>query len=121
MPPRSPGELLTIDSAVDATTGTIKLKATFANEDGRLWPGAFVTVRLRIDTVHDAVTVPLVAVQRGPDGAYAFVLKADNTVEQRPLQLGVLTASEAVVRRGVRAGREGGHLGRAAAERRDAR
>ncbi|MFC7688970.1 efflux RND transporter periplasmic adaptor subunit [Paeniroseomonas aquatica] len=99
------GELLTIDSAVDATTGTIKLKATFGNEDGRLWPGAFVTVRLRVDTVNDAVTVPLVAVQRGPDGAYAFVLKADNTVEQRPLQLGVLTASEAVVRRGVEPGR----------------
>lgn len=98
------GELLTIDSAVDASTGTIKLKATFGNEDGRLWPGAFVTMRLRIDTVKDAVTVPLVAVQRGPDGAYAFVLKPDQTVEQRPLQLGVLTTSEAVVRRGVEPG-----------------
>lgn len=98
------GELLTIDSAVDATTGTIKLKATFGNEDGRLWPGAFVTMRLRIDTVPDAVTVPLVAVQRGPEGAFAFVLKPDQTVEQRPLQLGVLTASEAVVRRGVEPG-----------------
>ncbi|RYJ03815.1 MAG: efflux RND transporter periplasmic adaptor subunit [Acetobacteraceae bacterium] len=98
------GELLTIDSAVDATTGTIKLKATFGNEDGRLWPGAFVSVRLRIDTVPNAVTVPLVAVQRGPDGAYAFVLKGDQTVEQRPLQLGVLTSSEAVVRRGVEPG-----------------
>ncbi|MDB5371970.1 MAG: hypothetical protein JWP04_612, partial [Belnapia sp.] len=98
------GELLTIDSAVDATTGTIKLKATFGNEDGRLWPGAFVTIRLRIDTVPNAVTVPLVAVQRGPDGAFAFILKPDQTVEQRPLQLGVLTASEAVVRRGVEPG-----------------
>ena len=98
------GELLTIDSAVDATTGTIKLKATFGNEDGRLWPGAFVSTRLRIDTVPNAVTVPLVAVQRGPDGAFAFVLKDDQTVEQRPLQLGVLTASEAVVRRGVEPG-----------------
>jgi multidrug efflux system membrane fusion protein len=98
------GELLTIDSAVDATTGTIKLKAVFGNEDGRLWPGAFVTMRLRIDTVPNAVTVPLVAVQRGPDGAFAFVLKPDQTVDQRPLQLGVLTASEAVVRRGIEPG-----------------
>ncbi|MBL6456832.1 efflux RND transporter periplasmic adaptor subunit [Belnapia sp. T6] len=100
----SVGEVQTLDSAVDAATGTIKLKAVFPNEDGRLWPGAFVTVRLRIDTVPDAVTVPLVAVQRGPDGAFAFVLKPDQTVEQRPLQLGVLTASEAVVRRGVEPG-----------------
>ena len=99
-----PGELQTLDNAVDATTGTIKLKATFTNEDGRLWPGAFVNIRLRIDTVPDAVTVPLVAVQRGPDGPYAFVVKADQTVEQRPLRLGVLTASDAVVRGGIEPG-----------------
>ncbi|MBL6077226.1 efflux RND transporter periplasmic adaptor subunit [Belnapia sp. T18] len=98
------GELRTLDSAVDASTGTIKLKAVFANEDTRLWPGAFVNVRLRIDTVPDAVTVPLVAVQRGPDGAFAYVLKGDQTVEQRSLQLGVLTPTEAVVRRGVEVG-----------------
>jgi multidrug efflux system membrane fusion protein len=98
------GELVTLDNAVDAATGTIRLKATFGNEDGRLWPGAFVTIRLRIDTVPDAVTVPLVAVQRGPDGAFAFVLGPDRTVEQRPLQLGVLTASDAVVRRGMEPG-----------------
>jgi multidrug efflux system membrane fusion protein len=98
------GELRTLDSAVDASTGTIKLKAVFSNEDMRLWPGAFVNVRLRIDTVPDAVTVPLVAVQRGPDGAFAYVLKGDQTVEQRTLQLGVLTPAEAVVRRGVEVG-----------------
>ncbi|SDC52008.1 efflux RND transporter periplasmic adaptor subunit [Belnapia rosea] len=98
------GELQTLDNAVDASTGTIKLKAVFANEDSRLWPGAFVNARLRIDTVPDAVTVPLVAVQRGPDGAFAFVLKDDQTVEQRMLQLGVLTAADAVVRRGVEPG-----------------
>jgi len=102
--PIATGELLTLDSAVDATTGTIKLKAAFPNEDGLLWPGAFVNVRLRIETVPDAVTVPLVAVQRGPDGAFAFVLKEDQTVEQRPLQLGVVTPFEAVVRQGVTPG-----------------
>ena len=55
----------------------------------RLWPGAFVRVRLQVDAVPDATTVPLVAVQRGPDGPYAFVVRPDRTVEQRPLQLGV--------------------------------
>ncbi len=104
--PVEQGMLLTLDNQVDPQTGTIKLKATFPNEDRRLWPGAFVRVRLQVDTVPDAVTVPLVAVQRGPDGAYAFVLKPDSTVEQRPLQLGTLTATEAVVRQGVQPGEQ---------------
>lgn len=100
------GELLTLDNVVDAQTGTIKLKASFPNEDGRLWPGAFARVRLQVDTVPDATTVPLVAVQRGPDGAYAFVVGPDRTVEQRPLRLGPLTAAEAVVLGGVRPGEQ---------------
>jgi multidrug efflux system membrane fusion protein len=98
------GEVLTLDNAVDPQTGTIKLKAVFANADGRLWPGAFVTVRLQVETVPGATTIPLVAVQRGPEGAFAFVLKPDRTVEQRALDLGPLTATEAVVRQGVAAG-----------------
>ncbi len=103
--PMARGTLLTLDNQVDPTTGTIRLKAVFANEDGRLWPGAFVGVRLRIDTVPDATVVPLVAVQRGPDGPYAFVLGPDQTVvEQRPLALGVQTETIAVVRRGLRPG-----------------
>ncbi|GAA0566173.1 hypothetical protein GCM10009416_00130 [Craurococcus roseus] len=100
------GELLTLDNVVDAQTGTMKLKASFPNEDGRLWPGAFARVRLQVDTVPDATTVPLVAVQRGPDGAYAFVVGPDRTVEQRPLRLGPLTAAEAVVLGGVRPGEQ---------------
>ncbi len=98
------GRLLTIDNQVDALTGTIKLKAEFANADGRLWPGAFATMRLRVETLHQVTTIPLVAVQRGPEGAYAFVLAEDQTVQQRPLQLGVLTESDAVVTRGLRPG-----------------
>ncbi len=101
---RAEGTLLTLDNQVDQTTGTIKLKAQFANDDARLWPGAFVNVRMRVATVRQALTIPLVAVQRGPDGAFAFVYKDDNTVEQRPLQLGVLTATEAAVRGGLQAG-----------------
>jgi multidrug efflux system membrane fusion protein len=101
---RAEGALLTLDNQVDQTTGTIKLKAQFANDDARLWPGAFVNVRMRVATVRQALTIPLVAVQRGPDGAFAFVYKDDNTVEQRPLQLGVVTATEAAVRGGLQEG-----------------
>ncbi len=101
---RAEGALLALDNQVDQTTGTIRLKAQFSNDDGRLWPGAFVNVRLRVATIRQALAIPLVAVQRGPDGAFAFVLKDDSTVEQRPLQLGVLTATEAAVQDGLQPG-----------------
>jgi multidrug efflux system membrane fusion protein len=99
--PRAEGELMTLDSAVDAQTGTIRLKAAFPNEDQRLWPGAFVNVRLEVDRLPGVTTIPLVAVQRGPDGAFAFVVTAERRVEQRPLQLGAITATDAVVRQGL--------------------
>jgi multidrug efflux system membrane fusion protein len=103
--PVAEGVLLTLDNQVDPATGTIRLKAEFPNEDGRLWPGAFVAVRLRLDTLDGVTTVPLVAVQRGPDGPYAFVLRSDGvSVEQRPLALDVQTDQIAVVRRGLRPG-----------------
>jgi multidrug efflux system membrane fusion protein len=98
------GRLLTLDNQVDQGTGTIRLKAVFPNDDQRLWPGAFVTVRLQVDTVEQATTVPLVAVQRGPEGAYAFVLRDDASVVQRALELGPLTQNLAVVRNGVNLG-----------------
>jgi multidrug efflux system membrane fusion protein len=98
------GVLLTLDNTVDPQTGTIKLKAEFPNDDGRLWPGAFATLRMRVRTVPDALTVPLVAVQRGPDGASAFVIRPDGTVEPRPLRLGLLTETIAQVTGGLQAG-----------------
>jgi multidrug efflux system membrane fusion protein len=98
------GELVALDNNVDPQTGTIRLKAQFPNTDARLWPGAFVTVRMRVRTVRDAVTVPLVAVQRGPDGASAFVVGADGTVEVRPLRLGTLTDTLAEVAGGLAPG-----------------
>ncbi|MBK1662027.1 efflux RND transporter periplasmic adaptor subunit [Paracraurococcus ruber] len=103
-PPRAEGELLTLDNAVDAQTGTIRLKASFPNDDMRLWPGAFVNVRLEVDRLPGVTTVPLVAVQRGPEGPFAYVLKPDRTVEQRPVTLGALTVADAVVRRGIAPG-----------------
>jgi multidrug efflux system membrane fusion protein len=104
-PPANPvGRLVTVDNQVDATTGTIRLKAEFANADLRLWPGAFVNTRIQVDTLRDVVVLPLVAVQRGPQGPYAFVVKDDNTVEQRPLTLGTIAGQQAVVLRGLRPG-----------------
>ncbi|WP_156963529.1 efflux RND transporter periplasmic adaptor subunit [Muricoccus aerilatus] len=102
--PTARGTLLTVDNAVDPTTGTIKAKATFPNEDRVLWPGAFVNLRLRIEVVPQATVVPLVSIQRGPDGTYAFVVKEDRTVEQRPVTVGQMTLSDAVVQSGLRPG-----------------
>jgi multidrug efflux system membrane fusion protein len=89
--PVARGTLLTVDNAVDPTTGTIRAKATFANEDRALWPGAFVNLRLRIEVVPQATVVPLVSIQRGPEGTYAFVVREDRTVEQRPVTIGQMT------------------------------
>mgnify|MGYP002780519526 CR=1 FL=1 len=98
------GVLLTVDNTVDAQTGTIRLKAQFPNDDGRLWPGAFTTVRMRVRTVPDALTVPLVAVQRGPEGANVFVIGGDGAVQPRPVRLGIVTETLAEVAAGLQPG-----------------
>jgi multidrug efflux system membrane fusion protein len=98
------GTVLTLDNQVTATTGTVQVKASFANTARRLWPGAFVSLRLPIETVPDALVVPLVAAQQGPAGSYVFLAKEDNTVEQRPVTLGAVTRTEAVVRDGLAPG-----------------
>ena len=103
-PPNPMGTVITVDNQVDAATGTIRLKATFDNEDERLWPGAFVNVRMQVATLQNVTVLPLVAVQRGPDGPFAFVVRGDNTVEQRPLVLGPVNGDQAVVVRGMREG-----------------
>ncbi|MFH5923756.1 efflux RND transporter periplasmic adaptor subunit [Roseomonas xinghualingensis] len=102
--PVARGTLLTVDNSVDPTTGTIKAKAIFPNEDRALWPGAFVNLRLRIEVVPQATVVPLVSIQRGPEGAYAFVVKQDRTVEQRPVTIGQTTQMDAVVQAGLQPG-----------------
>lgn len=104
--PLERGTVLTVDNAVDAATGTVRVKATFPNDSGRLWPGAFVSLRIRMEVIQDAVVVPLVAVQQGPRGAYTFVVKPDNTVEMRDIVLGAVTQSEAAVRQGLAAGEQ---------------
>ena len=84
----SAGILLTTDNAIDPTTGTIKLKAQFANTDDRLWPGQFVNVRLQVDVQKGALTVPSVAVQRSANGLFVYLVKPDNTVAVTPVEIG---------------------------------
>jgi multidrug efflux system membrane fusion protein len=77
------GTLLTPDNAIDTTTGTIRLKATFPNEENRLWPGQFVDARLLLRTEEQVVAVPTQAVQHGPDHLYVYVVKPDSTVKRQ--------------------------------------
>jgi membrane fusion protein, multidrug efflux system len=81
------GKLLTFDNSIDTTTGTIRLKAEFANQSNKLWPGQFVNARVQVDLLRDAVTVPTVAVQRGPNGLFLYVIKPDGTVHMQPVQV----------------------------------
>ena len=98
------GRLLLIDNQIDQTTSTIRLKAVFANEDDRLWPGEFVRARAQVDTRKDAVTVPSPAVQRGPQGFYAWVIKPDNTVDQRAIDATPINTDTTIVTKGLAAG-----------------
>jgi multidrug efflux system membrane fusion protein len=100
----APGVLTFVDNAVDMTTDTIKLKATFDNPDRRLWPGQFARVSLRLTTLDHATVVPSQAVQTGQDGQYVFVVKDDQTVEQRPVTVGQRVEDDTVVQKGLKPG-----------------
>jgi len=95
------GELLTIDNAIDPTTGTIKVKATFGNARNTLWPGQFVNARLLINERKGALTVPDSAVQRGPQGLFVYVVKPDQTVMLRPIEVVQDTGQISVVSKGL--------------------
>jgi membrane fusion protein, multidrug efflux system len=98
------GQLLLINNQIDQTTSTIQLKAEFPNNDERLWPGEFVRIRILITTQKDAITLPSVAVQRGPDGTYVWVVKQDSTVEQRPITTRIVSEDLAIATKGLAAG-----------------
>jgi multidrug efflux system membrane fusion protein len=100
------GTVLLVNNQIDQTTGTILLKATFPNLDHALWPGQFVDVQLRIETRHGAVTVPAAAVQRGPQGVFVYVIKADDTAEMRPVTVSTANAGGpmALIESGIAAG-----------------
>ena len=106
---RAVGRITFVDNAVDQTTGTIKIKGTFANEDRTLWPGQFVNVVVRLATESAAIVVPSLAVQTGPDGNYVYVVKADKTVELRPVTVARLAGAETVIKQGLDGRRLGGH------------
>ncbi len=98
------GSLTVIDNQIDTTTGTIKLKATFPNDDLRLWPGQFVNARLLMTTRKGGIVVPASVVQRGPDGAYAFVIAEDSTAQVRPIKVEQIEQGEALISEGLRPG-----------------
>jgi membrane fusion protein, multidrug efflux system len=95
------GTLLLVDNQIDQATGTIKLKATFDNDHQRLWPGQFVDTRVLTHTVSQALTIPTAAVQLGPNGPFTYVIKADSTVEVRPLKLGNEYAGRTIITQGI--------------------
>jgi len=98
------GTLQVVDNQVDQSTGTIKLKAEFPNGDLQLWPGQFVNVRLQIDTLKQVVVVPTAAVQRGPNGAFVYVLRDNNTVAVRQVAVSQQDDLQAVVTSGIGSG-----------------
>jgi multidrug efflux system membrane fusion protein len=102
--PVSVGTLLMIDNAIDQATSTIRLKAIFANDDERLWPGEFVNARLLLETRNDVVAIPAAAIQRGPRGLFAWVATANDTAALRPIQLGPTTGDLTVVTSGLKEG-----------------
>lgn len=102
--PAEQGVLSFLDNAVDAATGTIRIKGTFQNREKRLWPGQFVDVVLTLSTIPNAVVVPSQAVQTGQDGDYVFVVKPDRTVSYRQVVAGEAQDGVRVIKRGLAAG-----------------
>jgi multidrug efflux system membrane fusion protein len=95
------GKLTLINNQVDTTTGTVQLKATFGNDDERLWPGEFVNTRVIVSIRKDALTVPATAIMQGPNGSYAYTIKPDNTVQRQAVQVAATQDGVAVVEKGL--------------------
>ncbi len=100
----SVGELKTLDNQIDTTTGTVKLRALFANEDDNLFPNQFVNIRLLVDVVHEATIIPTSAVQRGAPGTFVYLVDADSTVSVKPIDLGPSSGERVAVRSGLSPG-----------------
>jgi multidrug efflux system membrane fusion protein len=102
--PAASGELSFINNSVDVATGTIQLKAVFANADNALWPGQFANVVLKLTTESQAIVVPSQAVQAGQAGSFVLVVKPDHTLEMRPVELARSHNGVAVIAKGLRVG-----------------
>ena len=98
------GKLTLIDNSIDQSTGTVHLKARFDNDDERLWPGQFVSLRVVLSTRREVATVPAQTVQNGPNGYYAYVIKPDDTVERRAVDIASIQDGIAVVTKGLSPG-----------------
>ncbi len=98
------GTLLAPDNGIDTATGTIALKAQFPNADAALWPGQFVNARVQVEVLEHALTIPVVAVEHGPNGEFVYVAGADDTVHPATVQIGYQDDDTAVVRRGLHDG-----------------
>jgi multidrug efflux system membrane fusion protein len=98
------GELTLVDNQIESQTGTLRLKATFANTDEQLWPGEFVNVRLELAMRKDAVTVPQRVVMQGASGTYAYVVGPDNTAERRTIEVEATQDGFAVIGKGIALG-----------------
>jgi multidrug efflux system membrane fusion protein len=96
--------LITTDNQVDVTTGTVKLKAQFPNDNGVLFPNQFVNVRMVVDIRTDVTVIPAAAVQTGPQGTVVYIVKEDNTVTMRPVKLGPAEGERVMVESGVEPG-----------------
>lgn len=101
---RRTGSVVLVDNAVDRASGTIRLKARFENEDAALWPGQFLEVALRLESIPNATVVPRTAVQTGQSGTYVFVVKEDGTAESRPVEVAFSRDDVSVVRGAVSPG-----------------
>ena len=97
------GVLGLVNNEILQTTGSIQLKANFPNKVHRLWPGELVNAQLLVDTRHDGLTVAASAVQQGPNGAYAYVIKPDSTVEMRPVAVAQISAGQVLINSGLKA------------------
>lgn len=98
------GALLLIDNQIDASTGSLRLKASFPNKDDALWPGQFVNARLELAMRNDAIVVPAQVIQRGPNVLYAYVIKSDQTVERRVVKVGPVRNGLAIIEEGLSPG-----------------
>ena len=102
----STGSLLTLDNEIDQTTGTVRLKAVFPNTDNRLFPNQFVNARLQLDVKRGATVVPAAAIQRSPRGPFVYVVKATQTVEARPVTVGVTDGDDVAIDTGLSVGEQ---------------
>ena len=98
------GKLLTIDNQIDQQTGTGRLKATFDNRDGVLWPNQFVNIRLLLDVRKNSILIPSAAVQHGPQGTFVYVVKPDKTAEVRPVTVALAQGNQAAIGNGIQVG-----------------